>query len=251
MFKGQNAIWGYLIGLLIMFGVLILFGQRIVPFIFSRKSINLTQDFNDKPNMSLDLAKDYLAKITTTQGQFIVDLYEKNSPNNVNNFVYLSSKGFYTRTKFHRLVPDFLVQGGDRNTLDDDISNDGKGRPGYLIDDEINWDSLNLSSDKKAKLESLGFKSTPGIESRPLERFSLVMANSGPNTNGSQFFIISADFEDSRLDELNGMFTTIGKVISGGDVIDKINEISVDNADSNSPRPTKDIIIESIEVYTR
>ena len=171
--------------------------------------------------------------------------------NFLNNFVYLSSLGYYSRTKFDRLIPDFLIQGGDRNTLNYDLTDDGKGRTGYFIEDEVNWDSLDLSQEKRNELSNLGYKSKAGLESMPLERFSVAMANNGPDTNSSQFFIVISNIDDSRLDTLNGKFTVIGKVVSGGEVLDEISAIPVVNLNSNSPPPTEDIIVTNIEISPR
>lgn len=252
MFKKENQIWVYLIGTLILFGIIIFLGRDLfIPLFYARRSIELDQNFSTAPSFSIDTNKDYLERINTNFGTITVDLFEKNAPQNVNNFIYLSSMGYYTRTKFHRLIPDFLIQGGDRNTLNDDLTDDGKGRTGYFIKDEINWDSLDLSQEKRNELSNLGYKSTPGVESKPLERYSLAMANNGPDENSSQFFIIISAVDDSRLETLNGKFTVIGKVVSGGDILDEISKIPVVNIDSNTPTPTKDIIINSTEVYTR
>ncbi len=235
-----------------MFGILITISSDVlVPFIYGRRSIDLTpNDFNDAPNFTLDLSKDYLANIVTNYGTITLDLYEDRAPQNVNNFVYLSNEGYYSRTKFHRLISDFLLQGGDRNTLDEEDGNDGKGRPNYLIKDEINWDSLDLNQSIRNELSSKGYSSTPGIETLKFERFSVGMANAGANTNGSQFFIIIANFDDPRIQELDGRFTPIGKIISGGIVLTEISQIPTEEKNSQ-PTPTKDIVIERIEIYNR
>jgi len=252
MFKQENQIWVYLVGILIIFGIIIFLGRDFfVPLIYNRRSINLDQTFNDTPEFQLKESTNYLARLNTNKGTLTIDLYESSSPKNVNNFVYLSSLGYYTRTKFHRLIPDFLLQGGDRNTLNDDLTDDGKGRTGYFIEDEVNWDSLGLSQEKRNELSNLGYKSAPVLESQKLERFSVAMANNGPDTNSAQFFIIISSVDDSRLETLNGKFTVIGKVVSGGEVLDTISRIPVVNIETNSPTPTEDIIIESIEIYTR
>lgn len=254
MFKKEGKIWLYLIGVVIMFGILFAIGRDVViPVIYGRKKINFPEnDYSNPPAFEIDISKNYFARMDTNFGEIIIDLNESQAPLNVNNFVFLSKNGYYTRTKFHRIIPNFLIQGGDRKTLDIDPSNDGQGNPGYFIKDEVNWDSLDLTPEKRKDLEDRGFKSTPGLESKPLERFSVAMANTGePNTNGSQFFIVFSDFEDPRLNQLNGYFTVIGKVVAGGEVIDKLANIEVNNPDSNKPIPTQEVIIEAIEIYTR
>lgn len=235
-----------------MFGILITISSDVlVPFVYGRKSIDLTpNNFDAAPAFSLDLSKDYLANIVTNYGTITIDLYENRAPQNVNNFVYLSNEGYYSRTKFHRLIKDFLLQGGDRNTLDTDSGNDGKGRPNYVIKDEINWDSLDLTQDKRTELTSKGYSSTPGLETLKFEKFTIGMANAGANTNGSQFFIVIANFDDPRIKELDGRFTPIGKVISGGIVLTEIAQIETETK-NDQPTPTKDIVIEKVEIYNR
>lgn len=254
MFKNEGKVWLYLIGVIIMFGILFTIGRDIIiPVIYGRKKIDFPEnDYSNPPAFEINIEEDYLARLDTNFGEVIIDLYEDSAPLNVNNIVFLSNNGYYTRTKFHRLVPNFLIQGGDRKTLDIDTENDGQGNPGYFIKDEVNWDSLDLSEDTREDLENKGFASTPGVESQHLERFSVAMANTGePNTNGSQFFIVFASFDDPRLQQLDGYFTVIGKVVAGGEVIDKLANIEVTNPDSAKPIPTQDILIENLEVYTR
>ncbi len=253
MFKKENEIWLYLIGCLIFFGVLIYISRDLlIPIIYNQKPIIVETDFQNAPEKIIDNTLDYYARLETNYGTILFNLFEDNTPNNVNNFVYLSNNNYYDNTKFHRLISNFLIQGGDRNTLNDDLTDDGKGRTGYLIKDEINWDSLDLSIEKRNSLTSLGYSSTPNLESKPLKRFSLVMASSGPDTNSSQFFIVISAVDDSRLDELNGKFSVIGEVISGGDILEEISDIpTISDATGNFPRPTQDIVIEDLEIYTR
>ncbi|MCU0680356.1 MAG: peptidylprolyl isomerase [Planctomycetes bacterium] len=132
----------------------------------------------------------------------------------VNNFFNLAQEGFYNGTKFHRVIKDFMIQGGDPNSKDDDWSNDGMGGPGYKFGDEFNKHTL--------------------------VRGSLAMANSGPNTNGSQFFIVTAE----STPWLDGKHVNLGEVIEGMDVVDKI-----ENMDTNeNDHPLKDATINSIEL---
>ncbi|MDP2708925.1 MAG: peptidylprolyl isomerase [bacterium] len=162
-----------------------------------------------------DLAARYdSAVIKTNFGDITVKFYAAESPITVNNFMNLAQAGFYNGTKFHRVIKDFMIQGGDPLSKDDDWSNDGQGGPGYQFQDEIN-----------------GHKLVKG---------SLAMANSGPNTNGSQFFIVTAQ-DTSWLD---GKHTNFGYVASGLEVVEKIQEVSVNEND----HPTEDVIINSIEL---
>ncbi len=252
MFKGQGSIWLYLVGILILFGILILTGRNFVlPLILRDKDFLKNQSYAYRPTFSINTKLDYLANLNTNLGQIRIDLLEKSTPQNVNNFISLSKNDYYTNTKFHRLIKDLLVQGGDRNTLDDDPNNDGLGKPGYIIEDEINWDSINLTEDQKFKLRDLGYTSTTNLTSSPIQKYSVVMANSAANTNGSQFFIVLADTNDSRLSEMQGKFTVIGKVVSGFDILNTINNIDTDNSNPQAPKPKKDIVIRNVEIFIK
>ena len=253
MLKPERRIWIYLIGIALMFGVVILLGKEVViPIIQNRGVIDLNVvNPAYRPQYSLDNSKQYIAKLNTNFGALTIQLYRESAPNNVNSFVYLAQKSYYNNTKFHRLIPNLLIQGGDKNTLDIDPTNDGKGKPNYLIDDEVNWESLNLPQSQIDKLKTAGYKSNPDVISHPLERFSVAMANAGPNTNGSQFFIVFADNSDSRLADLNGFYTVIGKVTDGFDVLNTISNIPVDSATAANPRPTQDIVIQSVDIVAQ
>lgn len=154
------------------------------------------------------------AIIKTNFGDIKVKFYNDDSPLTVNNFLNLAQKGFYDGTKFHRVIADFMIQGGDPNSKDDDWTNDGMGGPAYKFKDEIN--------------------------THKLVKGSLAMANSGPNTNGSQFFIVTAP----ATNWLDGKHTNFGQVIEGMDVVAKIEAVKVNEND----HPTKDVIINSIEL---
>jgi len=154
------------------------------------------------------------AIIKTNLGDIKVKFYNEDSPLTVNNFLNLTKKGFYDNTKFHRVIKDFMIQGGDPNSKDNNWADDGMGGPNYKFKDEIN--------------------------SHLLVRGSLAMANSGKNTNGSQFFIVTKD----ATPWLDGLHTNFGEVVEGMDVIDKIEATKTDEND----HPLKDIIINSIEL---
>lgn len=251
MFRKENSIWLYIVAIIMMLGILGLLSIYLTPLLFG----NSDKIFDPisklpYPEMLINTNLDYLANINTNVGSFTVDLFEKSAPINVNNFVYLSHKGFYTETFFHRIVKDFLIQGGDRNTLTEDRNSYGFGHPGYFVKDEINWDSLDLSQTKRDELNRLGFSSASGIESHKLDRFTVAFANNGPNTNGSQFFIVVANFDDPRLEELTGKFTVFGKIIAGFDIIEKIK--SIDTTDEiYKGEPKEKIIIKNIEIFSR
>lgn len=168
-----------------------------------------------KPRQLKNLAEQFdSAVIKINFGDITVKFYAKESPITVNNFLNLAQAGFYNGTKFHRVIKDFMIQGGDPLSKDDDWSNHGQGGPGYQFQDEINQHKL--------------------------VKGSLAMANSGPNTNGSQFFIVTKD----ATPWLDGKHTNFGYVTGGLDIVEKIERVSVNEND----HPTADVIINSIEL---
>jgi cyclophilin family peptidyl-prolyl cis-trans isomerase len=173
-----------------------------------------------KPQSTADKTLENLAAvfngaiIKTNFGNIAVKFYAQESPVTVNNFLNLAKAGFYDGVKFHRVMTDFMIQGGDPNSKDDDWSNDGMGGPGYKFQDEFN--------DHK------------------LVKGSLAMANSGPNTNGSQFFIVTKD----ATPWLDGKHTNFGYVTDGLEAVEKIEKVEVNEND----HPTEDVIIESVEL---
>jgi peptidyl-prolyl cis-trans isomerase B (cyclophilin B) len=138
------------------------------------------------PEMKIDPKKNYQATFETSKGRIVCDLFAKDAPKTVNNFVFLARDGFYNGTLFHRVIKDFMVQGGDPTGT-------GRGGPGYRFEDE-----------------------TKGNPNRH-KVGSLSMANAGPNTNGSQFFITHV-----ATDWLDGKHTVFGQVKSGQDVVNSI-----------------------------
>jgi cyclophilin family peptidyl-prolyl cis-trans isomerase len=153
------------------------------------------------------------AVLKTNLGDITVSFYGQESPLTVNNFLNLAKAGFYNGTKFHRVIKDFMIQGGDPLSKDDNWADDGTGGPGYKFQDEIN--------------------------EHKLVRGSLAMANSGPNTNGSQFFIVTAE----STPWLDGKHTNFGYVASGMEIVEKIETAEVNEND----HPLQDVIIESID----
>ena len=145
--------------------------------------------YNNPPEMKIDPSKTYSADIETDRGTIAVDLLAKDAPATVNNFVFLAQDGFYDGVKFHRVIEDFMVQGGDPTGT-------GTGGPGYQFADEKS--ALRLRHEG------------PG---------TLSMANSGPNTNGSQFFITHV-----ATDWLDGKHAVFGRVSDGQDVVDAIKQ---------------------------
>ena len=140
-------------------------------------------------------------------GAISVELFDDDAPKTVANFTKLAGDGFYDGVIFHRVIPDFMIQGGDPTGT-------GSGGPGYAFEDEFN--------DNK------------------VERGALAMANAGPNTNGSQFFIVTAD----AAPWLDGKHTVFGRVSGGMDAVDAISEVDRDARD----KPHTDVTIERVEL---
>jgi len=230
----------------------------------------IQREYSHEPDMNLDAGADYSATIETSKGTIEVDLFETRAPETVNNFVFLSNARFYNGLVFHRVVPGFVIQGGDPN-------GDGTGGPGYNFADEINAVSLGLdqikiedspflsqlystwnastvgyapnslrehANDSLADFydDVIGYNYNSSLQSYPFEPGVMAMANSGPNTNGSQFFITVSNSDTSSL---NGRHTVFGKVISGMDVVDAV---SVVETDSNS-RPVDPIEMVSVVIH--
>ena len=149
--------------------------------------------------------------IDTSLGKIVLELYEKDAPKTVENFRTLAGKGFYNNLIFHRVISGFMIQGGDP-------SGNGTGGPGYKFEDELNPNAVSYKA---------GYKK--GV---------LAMANSGPNTNGSQFFIMLADYP------LPNSYTIFGRVISGQDVVDAIGKTKTGAND----RPVTPVVMKSVTV---
>ncbi len=158
----------------------------------------MDKSYSALPAMQIDANKSYTATLDTTRGKIVCELFAKDAPVTVNNFVFLAKDGFYDGTVFHRVIADFMIQGGDPTGT-------GRGGPGYKFADE-----------------------TKGSPHRH-QVGSLSMANAGPNTNGSQFFITHI-----ATNWLDGKHTVFGKVLSGQDVVnavqqgDKINSLTIE-----------------------
>ncbi|MBW6516447.1 MAG: peptidylprolyl isomerase [Candidatus Cloacimonetes bacterium] len=186
----------------------------------------------------------------TNQGNIEMELYPEVAPGLVENFLKLSSEGFYNDTYFHRVIPQFMIQGGDPNTKDGNRANDGQGGPGYRLPDEISakafgFDTLLVKDSFMANqvprdhpvsnmtvkelLENQGYTFNDDLPSLPNAYSYISMANAGPNTNGSQFFIITAEDGAPWLD---GKHTVIGKVVNGMDVVHKIENLPRDSRDN-------------------
>ena len=161
------------------------------------------------PKFALEGSKTYTATFETTMGKVEAELYTDTAPMTVNNFVFLAREGFYDGAIFHRIIPGFVVQGGDPTGT-------GTGGPGYKFRDE----------DIPAH--------------RSYEKGTLAMANSGPNTNGSQFFICL----ENLTGKLPKNYTIFGKVTAGMDVVDGMARVPTDRGD----RPTQEIAMTRVSV---
>ena len=164
--------------------------------------------YSSPPQMLLDSSSDYAADFRTNYGNFRVDLLVTQTPITVNNFVFLAQQGFYDGLTFHRVIENFMIQGGDP-------TGNGTGGPGYAFQDEI----------------------VPGVVFDAPGK--LAMANAGPGTNGSQFFLTTVPTP-----HLNGNHTIFGTVTEGQAVVDAISRVNTGPRDN----PLQPVIIERIDI---
>ena len=146
------------------------------------------QQWNAPPELQIDVSRNYVVSIETNRGNIELELYPQHAPQTVNNFVFLAGQGFYDGVVFHRVIANFMIQSGDPTGT-------GRGGPGYRFADECYGNPLKH------------------------ERCVISMANAGPNTNGSQFFITHL-----ATPHLDGKHTVFGKVTSGEDIVDAIQQ---------------------------
>ena len=205
------------------------------------KILHKTSTSNDNATKKEQAMQTSNAMITTNMGVIKLQLFNSAAPKTVENFKKLVGQGFYNGTRFHRVIPDFMIQGGDPNSSDDSKADLwGTGGPSYTFDDEINPWSLGLDNELIANYEKQGYKYSRDLTSYKMEKGVIAMANSGPNTNGSQFFIVTTQDQPY----LNGKHTVFGKVTEGLDVADKISRVERDSRD----RPLEPVTIEKIEI---
>lgn len=172
------------------------------------------KQWSSPPAMQIDTGKQYQAKVSTTMGDFEIQLTPRETPATTNNFVFLAREGFYDNVKFHRIISGFMIQTGDPTGT-------GRGGPGYRFNDEP--------------------------ASGSYERGTVAMANAGPNTNGSQFFIVHGDNVN-----LPKNYTIFGKVVSGLDVVDRIASVPVGPSDRGEPSvPQQDVRITQVTITER
>jgi cyclophilin family peptidyl-prolyl cis-trans isomerase len=166
--------------------------------------------------MKIDKNKSYVAEVKTNKGTFKIELFAKDAPKTVNNFVFLAKEGFYDGVIFHRIIESFMIQGGDPTGT-------GSGGPGYKFEDEL----------------KNGHEYEPGI---------VAMANAGKNTNGSQFFICTG--EDSKGLNNQPNYTIFGKISEGMDVVTKIAKtpVGVGMSGKEASSPKEKVTIESVTI---
>ena len=165
------------------------------------------QEFKHAPEMGIDPSKRYTATMDTSMGTIVIALYAINAPKTVNNFVFLAAQHYYDGIIFHRIINGFMCQGGDPTGT-------GRGGPGYKFADEPVKQRYQIGS--------------------------LAMANAGPNTNGSQFFLITGQ---SGV-QLPPQYNHFGQVVKGLDVIDAMQRVETDRND----RPREDVVINSVTI---
>lgn len=173
--------------------------------------------WSSAPEMKIDPSKSYYATIETNRGDIVIELYADVAPTTVNNFVCLATEDYYDGVVFHRIMRDFMIQTGDPTGT-------GRGGPGYQIPDELPGEDLNYVTG------------------------SVAMANAGPNTNGSQFFISHANNSAT----LQKNYTIFGQVVEGVDVVNRIAEIPVGPSDTGEvSKPAATITILDVEITER
>jgi cyclophilin family peptidyl-prolyl cis-trans isomerase len=165
------------------------------------------QSFNDRPEMGIDPSKRYTATLDTSLGTIVIALDAINAPVTVNNFVFLALHHYYDGVIFHRIINGFMCQGGDPTGT-------GRGGPGYKFEDEPVKQRYQLGS--------------------------VAMANAGPNTNGSQFFLISG----ANGVGLPPQYNLFGQIVKGMDVLDAMQRVATDRSD----RPREDVVINSVTI---
>lgn len=209
----RRLFWEILVGGIIVLSVLLLYAtgkaEQIASRFTTESSIVASEINKDKSTNTETKMQNHIV-LETNKGNIEIELFADKAPNTVANFMKLAGERFYDGTRFHRIIKDFMIQGGDPLSRDATAqSRWGTGGPGYQFADEIN-----------------DVKIVKGI---------LAMANAGPNTNGSQFFIVTAE----ATPWLDGKHTAFGRVISGMDIVLKIENMRTGQAD----RPVEDVVI--------
>ncbi len=201
-----------LVGLVFIIGI-VLAVWLLYPKSNQQAQVQESAEVNKSPNSSEQKKSMHTVTLETSKGTIVFETFDADAPKTVKNFITLTEKGFYNGLTFHRVIPNFMIQGGDPN-------GNGTGGPGYKFEDELNPATQSYKE---------GYK-----------RGVVAMANSGPNTNGSQFFIIHKDYP------LPNNYTIFGKVVSGLEVIDAIESVRTDSSD----RPMEPVTIKKASVQT-
>lgn len=177
----------------------------------------MAKQYNAAPEMALEKGTNYEAVVHTNQGEFTIGLLAEQAPKTVNNFVFLAEEGFYNGVVFHRIIESFMIQTGDPTGT-------GMGGPGYRFQDEL----------------------PPAL---PYEEGVVAMANAGPNTNGSQFFVCTGSQSEFLNRQPN--YTVFGRVTSGMDVVKKIAATPVGRSDmGEQSKPLTTVKMEKVEIRT-
>jgi cyclophilin family peptidyl-prolyl cis-trans isomerase len=190
--------------------VMVIVALAAIPLVRADEAKKERKTYDKPPEMKIDVNKKYTATLDTDKGKIVIELFPKEAPHTVNNFVFLAREGFYDGTIFHRVIPDFMIQGGDPTGT-------GAGDAGYKFDDETD----------------------PQKNPHKFKVGTVAMANAGPNTNGSQFFI-----NEKPTPWLQGHHTIFGQVTEGQDVVHAIATAERDDND----KPKTDIHIKSVTI---
>jgi peptidyl-prolyl cis-trans isomerase A (cyclophilin A) len=239
---------------------------------YEKSNLAKVDKYKKVPEIALIDQVDYRAKFVTNYGSFTIDLFETDTPETVNSFIFLAKEKYFNNLNFFYVKKGVLIQSGDP-------ANNGTGGPGYIIEDEIDARALGLDkikvkdasnlrylyspsddltkpfdADNLAKYpelslmdfykKSFGFTYTSGYGTTKFAPSVVAMANSGADSAGSQFFITSKDFDKEFYD---GRFTVFGKVIEGQATLDKIESVSV----SKTYKPVKDVMINSVTILEK
>ena len=210
---------GLLVGTAVFFGTAAIKNQLF----FGKQASKTTKSYkkgdrkySKAPDMQIDTNKTYIAKFETNDGNFDVTMNAKDAPKTVNNFVVLARDKFYDGLTFHRIVKDFMIQGGDPEGT-------GGGGPGYKFDDEKIVGDYTVGT--------------------------IAMANSGKNTNGSQFFIMTGDYSGGKLPK---SYVIFGNVTSGMEIVNKINTVATkDNGQGEQSTPLDKVVINKVTVVEK
>ena len=207
----KGVIIVFIILIILVFGLIFFWGQPVEEPVVTPQETETPITKEENPIMNTAIFKTNLGEIT-------LELYPDKAPKTVENFVKLAQSGFYNGTLFHRVIKDFMIQGGDPNTKSEpkNWAIHGTGGPNYKFADEFN-----------------DVKIVNGV---------LAMANSGPNTNGSQFFIVTAP----ATPWLDGKHTAFGRVTAGLDIVEKIEAVATDKAKGD--HPVEDVILQEVVV---